>query len=497
MGESTNPRATLRFDRRVRLEFRGATITSDAGLLACRKLDDALGLTETASDCLQESRGGRNVQHRLVGLLRQSVYSRLAGYEDTNDAERLADDPTMRVIVGRRGGPERPAASTNTMSRFETEVLIQDGNVEGLGRVNATWVDRAMTHTAHRRVILDMDSSESPVHGEQEGASYNGHFGSTCYHPLFVFNQFGDCEGAMLRAGNVHSAHRWRDVLDPILSRYGARGVRRYFRVDAAFAKPDIYEYLEERHVLYAIRLPGNEVLQREIAPLLRRPVGRPPKRPVILYDDFWYRAGSWDRARRVVAKVEWHQGRAVPSGGLHRHEHDGWPRRSGAFLQWSRDSRAVDQGGQVRAELDSAVVPSVRGQPGASVSVRPSVQPWELPSPAVSAQGRQALVAAERAGQADQDGRPSGAALPVVDLSVVRDVGSSTVVPGSVGSYRPVIAGAKLREGTTTILPRGGRALQGVALSSMRFHPTGRGHEDDEDGQEGCSTTANASLIG
>ena len=123
MGESTNPRATLRFDRRVRLEFRGATITSDAGLLACRELDDALGLTETANECLQESRGGRNVQHRLVGLLRQSVYGRLAGYEDTNDAERLAQDPTMRIIVGRRGGPERPAASTNTMSRFETEVL--------------------------------------------------------------------------------------------------------------------------------------------------------------------------------------------------------------------------------------------------------------------------------------------------------------------------------------------------------------------------------------
>ena len=121
MGERTNPRGTLRFDRRVRLEFRGATITSDAGLLACRELDDALGLTETTNECLQESRGGRNVQHRLVGLLRQSVYSRLAGYEDTNDAERLAQDPTMRIIVGRRGGPERPAASTNTMSRFETE----------------------------------------------------------------------------------------------------------------------------------------------------------------------------------------------------------------------------------------------------------------------------------------------------------------------------------------------------------------------------------------
>ena len=142
MGESTNACATLRFDRRVRLEFRGATITSDAGLLACRELDDALGLTETAEECLQESRGGRNVQHRLVGLLRQSVYSRLAGYEDTNDAERLAQDPTMRIIVGRRD-TDRPAASTNTMSRFETGVLTQDSNVEGLGRLNAKWVDGA------------------------------------------------------------------------------------------------------------------------------------------------------------------------------------------------------------------------------------------------------------------------------------------------------------------------------------------------------------------
>ncbi len=164
-----------------------------------------------------------------------------------------------------------------------------------------------------------------------------------------------------------------------------------------------------------------------------------------------------------------------VFSGGLHRHEHDGWPRRSGVILQWSRDSRVVKQGGEVRLELDSAVVPSVRGQQGASVSVCPGVQPWELPSPVMSAQGGQALVAAERAGQADQDGRPSGASRAAIDLSVVRGVGSLTVVPGSVGSHRPVIACAKLRESTTMILPRG-RALQGVGLSSMRFHPIGGG---------------------
>ena len=98
------------------------------------------------------------------------MYNRLAGYEDTNDAERLADDPTMRVVVGDRG-IDRPAASTNTMSRFETEVLTQDGNVEGLGRLNAKWVDGAMSRTPHRRVILDMDSSESPVHRFLDGCS--------------------------------------------------------------------------------------------------------------------------------------------------------------------------------------------------------------------------------------------------------------------------------------------------------------------------------------
>ncbi len=110
------------------------------------------------------------------------MYSRLALYEDTNDAERLTQDPGMRVIVGRRS-PERQAASTNTMSRFETEVLTRPENLAGLARMNAQWVDGAMAHTPHRRMILDMDRSESPVHGEQEGAAYNGHFSSVCYHP--------------------------------------------------------------------------------------------------------------------------------------------------------------------------------------------------------------------------------------------------------------------------------------------------------------------------
>lgn len=100
MGERTDAQLRMKFDSRVRLEFRGATITSDAGLLAARELDEALGLTALSTGLLRESRTGRNVQHHLAPLLRQSVYSRLAGYEDTNDAERLAQDPAMRAIVG-------------------------------------------------------------------------------------------------------------------------------------------------------------------------------------------------------------------------------------------------------------------------------------------------------------------------------------------------------------------------------------------------------------
>ena len=316
MGESSDTPLKLQFDRRVRLDFRGATITSNAGLLACRELDAALGLTETANDYIHESRTDRNVQHPLLPLLRQSVYSRLAGYEDTNDAERLAQDPAMRVIVGWQG-TDKQAASTNTMSRFETEVLTEEENLDGLARLNVEWVDRAMAQTSHQRVILDMDSSESPVHGQQEGVAYNGHFESVCYHPLFLFNHFGDCEGAMLRPGNVHSAERWREVLEPVVKRYQEKGVRLLFRADAAFAKPEVYEYLESRDTGYAMRLPANEVLQGNIRHLLKRPVGRPPKKPVVRYHDFVYQAQSWDIPRRVVAKVEWRQGELFPRVGF------------------------------------------------------------------------------------------------------------------------------------------------------------------------------------
>ena len=163
-------------------------MTSDSGLLAYRELDDVLGLFDAVSTALSDQRTGRNIQHAMATLLRQSIYSRLAGYEDVNDAERLSVDPVMRALTGKRA-PHKQAASVNTMGRFETEFLTQRENLAGLSEINGQWVERAMSKTPHRRIILDLDSSESPVHGAQEGSAYNGHFGSTCFHPPTVLLQ--------------------------------------------------------------------------------------------------------------------------------------------------------------------------------------------------------------------------------------------------------------------------------------------------------------------
>ena len=316
MGESKKRALRVAFDKSVKLEFHGAKISSDAGLMLHRELDEVLGLTEQAEEVLDDMRTGRNTQHTLTALLRQSVYGRLAGYEDVNDAERLRFDPTMRQVVGGRAR-NRFAASSSLMSRFETEMLATGENLAALTDLSGEWIERANTRRKMKELILDMDSSVSPTHGQQEGSAYNGHFGRTCYHPLFCFNQFGDLEWAMLREGNVHSADNWQSVLEPIVERYREQILKRFFRGDAAFANPDIYEYLESENFCYAIRLPANEVLYRKIEHLMTRPVGRPSHRPKVFHHSFRYQAKSWQRPRRVVAKIEWHNGELFPRIGF------------------------------------------------------------------------------------------------------------------------------------------------------------------------------------
>src|SRR6202030_3047992 len=315
-GEADRGALRLDFDRRLMLRFRGSVITSDGGLLGYRELDDALALTASGGERLAEARTGRNLRHLLVGLLRQSVFGRLAGYEDVNDAERLCRDPAMRWVVGDRA-TTGSAASVSQMGRFETKWLSRPENLAALADLPGQWIDKVHQRRPPKMIVLDMDSSESPTYGEQEGSAYNGHFVCTCYHPLFVFHQFCDVERCALRPGNVHSADGWRAVLEPVIARYRGIVKRLYFRGDAAFANPEIYELLEAEGMSYAIRLPANWLLQENVGHLLKRPVGRPPQDVRRCYASFRYQAGSWTKLRRVVAKVEWHPGELYPRVGF------------------------------------------------------------------------------------------------------------------------------------------------------------------------------------
>ena len=316
MGETSEQALRVDFDSSVKLKFHGAKVTSDAGLLAYRELDEAFRLTDSAAEALFDARRGRNTQHSLTALLRQAVYSRLAGYEDTNNAGRLSVDPAMRQLVGERA-VSRQAASASEMSRFETDMLTQPPNLETLMGLSARWIDSIQGRDPGHVLILDLDSSVSPTHGDQEGSAYNGHFGCACYHPLFCFNQSGDLERVQLRNGNVHSADDWRSVLEPVVVRYRDKAIRKFFRGDAAFARPDVYEFLEADRYGYVIRLPANARLYREVKNLIQSPPEPPVEEPVVYYASFSYQADSWDRPRRVIAKVAWHPGELLPRLGF------------------------------------------------------------------------------------------------------------------------------------------------------------------------------------
>ncbi|MCE9591147.1 MAG: transposase [Planctomycetes bacterium] len=175
MGDARRDALKVGFDGSIRLEFHGATVSSDGGLLAYRDVDDALALTATAGATLTDWRTGTNIRHSLTALLRQSIYSRLAGYDDLNDADRLAVDPVMRQVVGGRA-TEKQAASTSQMAHFETAVLTRPDNLKALMDLSGKWIGQVQQHRPLDRIILDLDSSVSETHGEQEGSAYNGYF---------------------------------------------------------------------------------------------------------------------------------------------------------------------------------------------------------------------------------------------------------------------------------------------------------------------------------
>ncbi len=283
----------------------------------------------------------------------------------------------------------------------------------------------------------------SPTHGKQENSVWNGHYACTCYHPLFVFNQFGDLERCALRPGNVHSADGRKEVLEPVVARYRGKVSRIYFRADAGFANPEVYEFLQAERIKYAIRLLKNSILQGRIGYLLKRPVGRPPNEVRRFHANFTYQAGSWTKPRRVIAKAEWHPGELITRVGFIVTNLSRPAERVVAFYNKRGTCEHVDQGRQGCNQVDAVVMPLVRRQRRAAPASCARLQSRQFLAHARNTGADQGLVADQPEEEADQDRREDGEPRTLCRLPDGRGRHPTANVPGDFAADRGTTATA------------------------------------------------------
>jgi len=298
------------FSKEIIADFEGGRITSDAGGLLLRELDQRYRLAEKAARCLHDPRDARKVKHDLLTLVRQRLFAIAQGYEDNNDAATLARDPALKIMAGKAPESAGDLASQPTLSRFENMVGTKD-----LRRLSDWLLDLYLkTHPGPRKVIvIDMDATDDPTHGKQQLSFFHGYYEEHMYHPLLVFDgRTGFPLAAVLRPGNAHAAHGALAVLKRLIKKLK----RAYpealilFRADAGFAIPALYRYLERQDIRYVIGFITNNRVLAQAAPLLEKAqrqyqeTGEKSR----LFTSFSYQADSWTRPRRIIAKVEYTQ---------------------------------------------------------------------------------------------------------------------------------------------------------------------------------------------
>ncbi len=293
----------------VTINFNGGNITSDAGLLLIRQYDEKVKLIERATKFITDKRVPHLVVHQAVNLMCQRIYGIIGGYEDANDATYLCHDPTFLTITGNTNSSS--LASQPTISRFENnvrarEVLLLDRFLlrHYINRQQKKGCDRS-------RIIIDVDSVDDPCHGMQQLAFFNGFYDQHMYYPLLFFDgESGDLLSVRLRPGNVHGSRCMVAALKRIVCelRRCLRPRAIIFRSDGGGAVPLVYTTAEGLGIDYLINLPRNPILEVRVERLVARAraVFQKRKKPVTYYTSFWYQAGSWERRRRVLAKVEW-----------------------------------------------------------------------------------------------------------------------------------------------------------------------------------------------
>jgi hypothetical protein len=225
------------FDRSINIDFQGAKITGDTGFLLLREIDQRFNILSAAASQIDDPRSARHTDRSLLQLLRQRGYQVAAGYEDCNDANDLRVDPALRLALGKEC---ENGAGQSALSRFENKILATGEGLTALENTLSRSADSLLRRRNKGRLISDVDSTEDPVHGNQEGAAFNGYFDQVCYHPLFCLTSKGDLLGARLRPGNAHSAEGVLDLISPLVERYRSGFKGFWLRGDAAFGHPDL-----------------------------------------------------------------------------------------------------------------------------------------------------------------------------------------------------------------------------------------------------------------
>jgi hypothetical protein len=290
------------------VDFQGGRLTSDGGWCWVADADTALGLSETLAASVPDRR--RRGRHTRQTVLQQRLYQITAGYADQNDADTLRSDPLLKLVCGRLPETDPDLASQPTISRFENSCSARDCYrlAEALGAVYLRQREQAGVPS---HILLDLDSTDDPTHGEQEGRAYHGYYRQHMLHPLLVFDgETGQLITAVLRPGTVHAGHGALAVLQRLVARLRQQwpGVAITIRADAGFAKPALFAWCEAEGIAYTIGLVTNPRLLTLAAPLAETAQtisDHAGGTKVRLVGEAPYQAGSWPMPRRVVIKAE------------------------------------------------------------------------------------------------------------------------------------------------------------------------------------------------
>ncbi|MFN8632210.1 MAG: IS1380 family transposase [Chloroflexota bacterium] len=303
------------FERPVVARFDVPHASSDGGAILLKEIDTQLGLTKRLAACLPDARQAGKIQHQRLELFRQRVFGIACGYADCNDAARLADDAIHKLLVARDPLDGRALASQPTLSRFENAVRRRE--LRDMAHALADTViaqHRRRLHGRATEIIVDLDPTDDPTHGQQEFAFFNGHYDSWCYLPVVATVTFDQepeqyAVAAVLRPGNAPAIAGARGLLRRLFAKLRAAfpGATLTARLDGGFAHPTMFTFLEAEGVEYVVAMASNVRLEKRVRRLMgkARLQSKASGQTEHLYGETRYAARTWTRRRRVIMKAE------------------------------------------------------------------------------------------------------------------------------------------------------------------------------------------------